>query len=784
MAQKLSVTIALEGGKEIEKQLADIGEAGKKAFADIGDEADKAGTGFKGIKTEEVTAKLKQLGITGAAEIQKIQDAVKQAGRLESLVQGISNVETAFSALAANAVPIIGTIVAGFVKATQLALAWADAVNKVSTEAMKLGVPIEQLDKLRQGFERAGISSEAISDGLRKVKAGLDELDVARVKQAFEQLQEAATRGIGGIGSAPLKSLQTAAEGTGKAADDARVAFAKLADAQALKSLQSDMDSAALAAERARAALAKVSQVPVGTPGRAEELRRLQAGFENATIAADRAKAAVAAFTPSPAPLTGFAAALDKLGIAGGKLGDVIPQIIEKFRAMPDSAQRTALAIQTLGDKMGPELVAALQTGSAGIDMFTQKWAGLTEAQAVEAAKTQQTLNQLSAEWDRFKAALVAPVAMPMLAFLRSELEAIQGHINSTVNEFYRIGQAIATMSADPIANTVRELTALGAAVVGATGAVGDFIARIGSITWDAISGAGVAAWNKITGAIQSAYDALLKFIGLGPAAAPGGATSAPGKASGGLIGGRGTGTSDSNLAWLSRGEFVMPAWAVSQPGVLQLLEALRRNGGIPGFAEGGLVGGIRQMVIETGKAIGQMTFAVIDPMRGVMDQINNTMESFSSAAQSLINSLRGVDDKLFDLEKKLEGRASGGLIGDRGTGTSDSNLAWVSRGEHIMPARAVSQPGVLAFLEALRRSGGDLTRVLDGMGRFATGGLVAMPTLASSGLGGMSHVTIQFPGMPAVTGLRASAEVVDELRRSAAMAQVRSGGRKPSRYT
>jgi hypothetical protein len=132
-------------------------------------------------------------------------------------------------------------------------------------------------------------------------------------------------------------------------------------------------------------------------------------------------------------------------------------------------------------------------------------------------------------------------------------------------------------------------------------------------------------------------------------------------------------------------------------------------------------------------------------------------------------------------------GFAGGGLLGGRGTGTSDSNLAWVSRGEHIMPARAVAQPGVLALLEALRRSGGNLAGVLDGMGRFALGGMVprAMPAFAAGGLaGGMSNVTIQFPGLPDIGGLRASASTVDELRRAAALAQVRSGGRKPSRYS
>jgi hypothetical protein len=108
-----------------------------------------------------------------------------------------------------------------------------------------------------------------------------------------------------------------------------------------------------------------------------------------------------------------------------------------------------------------------------------------------------------------------------------------------------------------------------------------------------------------------------------------------------------------------------------------------------------------------------------------------------------------------------------------------------VSRGEYITPAGAVAQPGVLAFLEALRRSGGNLRYALDGMGRFALGGMVRGPLgLPSLAGGGMNNVTIAFPGLPEITGLRASSGVVDELRRAAAMAQVRSGGRKPSRYT
>jgi hypothetical protein len=169
----------------------------------------------------------------------------------------------------------------------------------------------------------------------------------------------------------------------------------------------------------------------------------------------------------------------------------------------------------------------------------------------------------------------------------------------------------------------------------------------------------------------------------------------------------------------------------------------------------------------------------------------NFSFQSFINGAIAAGNALKyltipGLVSKGIQAAGDAAGFAGGGLLGGGGTGTSDSNLAWVSRGEHIMPARTVAQPGVLAFLEALRRSGGNLSAVLNGMGRFALGGMVprAMPAFASGGLaGGMNHVTIAFPGLPPIGGLRATSAVVDELHKAAALAQVRSGGRKPSRY-
>lgn len=76
---------------------------------------------------------------------------------------------------------------------------------------------------------------------------------------------------------------------------------------------------------------------------------------------------------------------------------------------------------------------------------------------------------------------------------------------------------------------------------------------------------------------LQAAVDAQKGFA---PAAVPG-------KARGGLINGRGTSTSDSILARLSRGEYVVKASTVNKLGV-GALEHMNETGTLPGFAGGG----------------------------------------------------------------------------------------------------------------------------------------------------------------------------------------------------
>jgi hypothetical protein len=169
-------------------------------------------------------------------------------------------------------------------------------------------------------------------------------------------------------------------------------------------------------------------------------------------------------------------------------------------------------------------------------------------------------------------------------------------------------------------------------------------------------------------------------------------------------------------------------------------------------------------------------------------------LSEVAAAMQQVVSAANDAAQALSNIQAQGGGGfAGGGLLGGRGTGTSDSNLAWVSRGEHIMPARTVRQPGVLSFLEALRRSGGSLRDVLDDMGRFALGGLVprTIPAFAAGGLvsaraggGRPIALTINAGGGERQTfHLWADEQVADSVLRYATKRQVASAGRKSGAF-
>lgn len=150
-------------------------------------------------------------------------------------------------------------------------------------------------------------------------------------------------------------------------------------------------------------------------------------------------------------------------------------------------------------------------------------------------------------------------------------------------------------------------------------------ITELATQAWNYITNTAVAAWDKITGAIGRAINVAREFFGLksgGPATG-----GIPGLAGGGgPLRGPGTTRSDSILARLSRGEFVMRAAAVRRYGadLFAALNEMRLDPSalvgslapaaapalvpLPRFAEGGAVSGRPLTLNIGGQSIGGLT--------------------------------------------------------------------------------------------------------------------------------------------------------------------------------
>jgi hypothetical protein len=918
MVEKISVQIALDGADEVKKQLADIGEAGTQAFANIGKAGDSADgiakvgeasqTAAEGIKqssaaADKASASMSGLSLESArtgSEIAKNTAEIAKYGveiglaikRHETLIQSLiklaSGANTAAKAVSllapeltlvgagvlAIAVPIIQAAAAFEVLekvATKFAAADEKLNNTLQTLAATSGKSFDELQRGEAVFGQIGIQAETFRSTVGKINETLAGTDVKNLTKGMSDivaLVKEIAAGQKGITFADWVTAEDKVKGVsiamkqaadaGKNATQVLLEFLRNADLATSIKVGAAFGLSEGDVERVRNLKENISDLIQRVQGAGPLIGpESAAAFEKMRVSIQNADAAWARFKQS-ITTTDFAAMAASLSATMNNIKAAVlngaASITEGFgRAFTGMSQQAGSDVAAIGTAFS-EL--AQQIGA--IDLFKQM--GTDARNAVTGANAAI-------------ASLVGAIMQGMGAAAQS-IQAMKDQINGIVPAAQAAGQAAAQAGvmftsfgtvASQGANTAKKgveeatvmftsfgtvasqsaaqadasmqqaaggATTLATAIQGGSDKAAAFASSLAGITWDTISSTGVAAWNALADAIGDAYDRLLKYIGLRPSA-PATGGNAPGGARGGLLFGRGTGSSDSNLAWLSHGEYIMPARAVRQPGVLAFLEALRRSGRIPGFATGGLVGGggtetksINIGVDEILRVIGQQT-AAISSQSTVIQELGRIIGSLVERVASLVTNVvdlgkqqselvKGINDLMDALkkdgaapagaaaptgpsrdtiggwawipsEKRWRKLAHGGLLGGRGTGTSDSNLAWVSRGEHIMPARAVRQPGVLEFLELLRRSGGNLRAVLDGMGRFALGGMVprAIPAFATGGLaGGMSNVTIQFPGLPAIGGLRASSDVVDQLHRAAALAQVRSGGRKPSRYS
>lgn len=267
---------------------------------------------------------------------------------------------------------------------------------------------------------------------------------------------------------------------------------------------------------------------------------------------------------------------------------------------------------------------------------------------------------------------------------------------------------------------------------------------------------------SKIADALKNVAARIVKV--------PGGGGGGDGFADGGIIGGVGTGTSDSNLARVSKGEFIVTANGSN------LGDAIRH---FIGYAKGGLVKTDWDRLSDKDKKdaidiFGSLREAKkhygVAPMDAGTDWDILSDKDKRDAIDIFGNEL---------LAKEHYGAyADGGIIGGVGTGTSDSNLARVSKGEFIVTANGSNIMDAVNHFASGYRFGGIVGDApISSMPRFADGGLV--PAMgARSG-----HMTVDLRTDHGTVQVLASEDTAKQLDRMSVGQQLTSSGRKPGWY-
>ncbi|MGH8418044.1 MAG: tape measure protein [Pseudomonas sp.] len=245
----------------------------------------------------------------------------------------------------------------------------------------------------------------------------------------------------------------------------------------------------------------------------------------------------------------------------------------------------------------------------------------------------QQTVKTLQDQLDQAKKAYDAQMAQfdAQLAYAQSQLDALNGVDNSILG----VTAAVNAMNAAVVAAlSALPRTGAGSAAANTAQNNGTIIDSVyQSILGRDADAAGRNYWLGELANGHIAYDQLAQAVA-NAAREKGQAVVAPGYATGGLISGPGTGTSDSILARLSNGEFVMNADAVRMfgPDLLSQMNGLQ----IPAFAVGGPVldvTGPSQVFAGRGSPSGSSSggdAATVSELRGLRSEMKANFEYIS----------------------------------------------------------------------------------------------------------------------------------------------------------
>lgn len=655
MARKtISQRIALEGGKEIKDELKGLGEAGERAFEQIADAAgslDGVGANFG-----RAMANLRdELGKVGTAA-GKVRGSLRDLGGALGTVAG--RTAAAGAALVGAAAGVVAFTRAGTeladaqVKAAQAAGVPIEAFGRLSFAAEQSGVSSEQLGSALNILNRTlGEVSEGNDTAIEKFRR----LGV-RVKGANGQLRP--TEDILQDISDALSALPDGAEKSAIAIDlfgRSGSALIPLLNggSQGLKTLGAEATALGIVFTREQATVAEAMNDALSALNQARVGVQSQLALVFAPAITEGSKALTEAIIQNRAALVSLAEqglafvlpllqdfvnaligndeavrsqwvlqARDNI-IAFGDAAQAVflGVVVPAYEALVGAAQLAADAINSItgGEITAQEILITLAVakiiGAFGLigpavglvvnffKLLYVTFAAMPAAAAVVAtgfAVIKAAALALLAPagalaaligWPALLAIAFAAAAGLIVGYFRDEIEAAgQKAYDFLVGLFSATG----TWLSDGIASQIADIEDLWARIKDATSTLWADLKSGFESTWASIETTTKRFVDRISAEIRRLRDALRDTERVSRMTER--QKQFDGMASGGYVSGPGTGTSDSILARLSNGEFVIRAAAVRHygPQLLAALNSMRLpKGRLPGFNMGGLVQGL-----------------------------------------------------------------------------------------------------------------------------------------------------------------------------------------------
>jgi hypothetical protein len=432
-----------------------------------------------------------------------------------------------------------------------------DGIEGLMAEAEALGIVMDE--KTAQAAEKFNDSLNTVSKSATAVGYALANQLLPGLSGVAKGMGEAAVAGKGFLGI-----VNALAEGV------TRWSFF----GSGKEGLESELDATEAALSRARA--------------KADQLKRQMKGEEDRSVLdylfnafgpssaqeidsiAKSTNGLSADVTRLRGELLQLALAEDKAAGSGGSLDDAL----EANRAAAEEAAKSLAGYKKLIDELQQGQRSAnanpiLKTGSSVLDINRLKDLAQSSLQGGDARTALEYINK----------------ARQINEALLAAGQITKGYYQTQAQQLLELAQAgQKVVDGEPI--KVPVAPDLASAV--AAGQLAWAAAQQGAVANGPVIIPGVVqlsgnSFGQAAAPSQSYQDLMAQFMQQNPG-------WTPQYAGGGVVSGPGTGTSDSILARLSKGEFVMPAWVTDR--MRSTLEYMRSFGRLPKFAAGGAVGG------------------------------------------------------------------------------------------------------------------------------------------------------------------------------------------------